>query len=284
VLLLLSLSAYAATRHHHVVKHSHTVRHISSDWHPAFPPTHESLLRQNAEIDRYRIERIRNEKQLREFVASGDLVAIPVGLHLTVDRRLPANRRYVRAWTAQFLVDLSEDYYQEFHHPIQVNSAVRPMDVQSRLRRVNHNAAAITGEAASSHMAGLTVDLERRRLSPAQIRFVQTWLRKAYDKGLVEVEEERFHPCFHIMVSKQYGNPFILKYFIVKTPSLRYSTPMSYYQKLIVETLACTPTEATKIEDVMRHDIFNSTLDWQTKEQLQEGARQAVKLIKKENL
>lgn len=55
---------------------------------------------------------------------------------------------------------------------------------------------------------------------------------------------------------------------------------MSFYQRLIVETLGCTPKTAEEIEDIMRHDIFQSTLDWQTKEQLQEAAREAEKIRK----
>jgi len=34
-----------------------------------------------------------------------------------------------------------------------------------------------------------------------------------------------------------------------------------------------------KIEDLMRHVVFHSTLDWQTREQLEQGAREAVEVI-----
>lgn len=33
------------------------------------------------------------------------------------------------------------------------------------------------------------------------------------------------------------------------------------------------------IEDCMRNDIFHSTLDWQTREQFDAGAREAVQLL-----
>jgi hypothetical protein len=36
---------------------------------------------------------------------------------------------------------------------------------------------------------------------------------------------------------------------------------MNGYQRLIVEHLGCGPEEAAKIEDVMRHEVFHSTLD-----------------------
>ena len=34
------------------------------------------------------------------------------------------------------------------------------------------------------------------------------------------------------------------------------------------------------IEDCMRHDIFHSTLDWQTRDVLQQGARDAWEVVK----
>ena len=51
--------------------------------------------------------------------------------------------------------DISEAYYKEFHQQIQVNSAVRTVLVQKKLRRHNRNAAPESGEIASSHLAGL---------------------------------------------------------------------------------------------------------------------------------
>jgi hypothetical protein len=34
-----------------------------------------------------------------------------------------------------------------------------------------------------------------------------------------------------------------------------------------------------EIEDCMRHTIFHSTLDWQTREQFDQGARDAVEVL-----
>jgi hypothetical protein len=36
--------------------------------------------------------------------------------------------------------------------------------------------------------------------------------------------------------------------------------------------------DAEEIEDIVRHDIFHSTLDWQTKAMLQRGIRQAYEV------
>ncbi len=46
------------------------------------------------------------------------------------------------------------------------------------------------------------------------------------------------------------------------------------YRKLIAEATGCEATEAAEIEEIMRDTIFHSTLDWQTRDQLIQGARQ----------
>lgn len=55
---------------------------------------------------------------------------------------------------------------------------------------------------------------------------------------------------------------------------------MNYYQKLIIETLNCTQSEAIEVEEIMREDIFHSTLDWQTKKQLQDSAKQGMEIYR----
>ena len=102
--------------------------------------------------------------------------------------------------------DLSEVYYRQFHDQIQVNSAVRTVKVQKKLRRHNRNAAPAEGETASSHLAGITVDLQRRGMTQEQIRFVEHYLFYLNALGLVEPEEERRQWVFHIMVSERYGD------------------------------------------------------------------------------
>ncbi|WP_020597290.1 hypothetical protein [Spirosoma panaciterrae] len=54
---------------------------------------------------------------------------------------------------------------------------------------------------------------------------------------------------------------------------------MSFYQKLIIQTVKCSESDAYEIEEYMRHNIFNSTLDWQTMQQLEQGAVKAWKEI-----
>jgi hypothetical protein len=52
------------------------------------------------------------------------------------------------------------------------------------------------------------------------------------------------------------------------------------YQDTITEATGETdPTRLAEIEDVMRHTIFHSTLDWQTKEELIDAAQLAVEVL-----
>ena len=57
-------------------------------------------------------------------------------------------------------------------------------------------------------------------------------------------------------------------------------TDLRGYALIISEATGHTDREILdNIEDCMRHTIFHSTLDWQTREQLHEGARQALEVL-----
>jgi hypothetical protein len=196
----MSGSAFAVRRANVHHRHFRWLR-----WNPMFRPSHESLLIQNAEINRLELPRIQNDTELEALKADGSLLEIRSGDMLRFDPRLDPTRRYCRSWTLDFVDDLSQAYYNRFHQQIQVNSAVRTVMVQKKLRRHNRNAAPADGDTASSHLAGVTVDLQRRGLSKEQVRWMEHYLFYMKSLGLVEPEEERRHWCFHIMVSGRYS-------------------------------------------------------------------------------
>src|SRR6266700_5661306 len=175
-------------------------------WTPVFKPSHESLLLQNAEINRLNLPRIRDDKQLQALIASEDLVAIIPDQTLRIQPSLDPARRYCRPWTLDFLQDIGAAYYKEFHDQIQVNSAVRTVLVQKKLRRHNRNAAPETGETASSHLAGLTVDLQRRGMSKAQVKWIEEYLRPVEAMGLIAPEDARRQSCFDILLDGSYAD------------------------------------------------------------------------------
>ena len=202
-------TAFAVRRvnHHHRILHSYRFRGLRGVlWNPLFRPSHDSLVRQNEEINRLDLPRIQDDDELEQLKAAHELVPIEEGETLRFDRRLDPSRRYCRPWTRDFVADLSEVYYRQFHDQIQVNSAVRTVKVQQKLRRHNRNAAPAEGDTASSHLAGITVDLQRRGMTKDEIRFVERYLFYLNALGLVEPEEERHQWVFHIMVSDRYSD------------------------------------------------------------------------------
>lgn len=51
------------------------------------------------------------------------------------------------------------------------------------------------------------------------------------------------------------------------------------YKRDIMEQLSCSAQDAAMVEDIMRNEVFHSTLDWQSAEQLQRGAREAWAIL-----
>lgn len=199
----MSGTASAATTATHHVHHRH-FRWLR--WNPMFRPSHESLLIQNAEINRLELPRIQNDTELEALKGDGSLLPIIPSESLKIEPSLDRSRRYCRPWTLDFVNDLSQAYYNRFHAQIQLNSAVRTVTMQKKLRRHNRNAAPAEGDTASSHLAGVTVDLQRRGMTKQQITWMEHYLFYMKALGLVEPEEERRHWCFHIMVSGLYSD------------------------------------------------------------------------------
>jgi len=184
---------------HRYTRSSHRGHARRVKWNPVLHGSYESMLRQNEEIDR-----INDQSQLEELERNQELVPIHDTQTLRVSSAIQPDKRYCRPWTNYFLQDMGEAYYHEFHLPLQVTSAVRTLEQQQKLRRHNRNAAPEVGEVASSHLAGITVDLAKRGLTRAQHKWMEDYLKDLRDRGLVEAAEERRQACFHVMVSDRY--------------------------------------------------------------------------------
>ncbi len=204
---LLSAPFASALIHSHYRTPRRTLRHAHariSRWNPVLRGSHDSLLRQNEEIDRLKLTRISDDQQLEELELRGELVSLHDSKAMLIASNLELNRRFCRPWTRAFLEDLSQAFYAQFHQPIHVTSAVRTVDQQARLQRWNHNAAPIDGETASSHLAGLSVDLGKGSMSRRERAWIDQYVLRLQQLGLVEAAEERRQACYHIMVSERY--------------------------------------------------------------------------------
>jgi hypothetical protein len=177
--------------------------------HLAMPPplrgSHESLVHQNVMAEADGLERILDDQDLADRIAHGSLVPVPVSPALRINTDLPENRRYCRPWTAKFLTDLAKAHSAKFAATaLEVTSAVRTVEYQRQLQRVNGNAAPADGDVASPHLTGGTIDLAKQGLSAKEIGWLRSWLLPIEQAGLIDVEEEFHQSCFHISVYKSY--------------------------------------------------------------------------------
>ena len=136
-----------------------------------------------------------------------ELVPVEDSDSLSVSRRMAENRRYCRPWTRDFLEDLGDAFYKEFHQPIVVTSLVRTAQQQRKLRRRNRNAAPEAGETVSTHLTGVTADILKRGLSRKQHKWLEQYLLPLKNAGYIDPIEERRQPVFLIVVYNTYGAP-----------------------------------------------------------------------------
>jgi hypothetical protein len=167
--------------------------------------THDSLVRQNARSEEENLQRIENDADLLDRIARGSLVRVPESAGLMVNPSLPDNRRYCRPWTADFLTEIARAHHSQFHKPLVVSSAVRTVEYQTHLMRINGNAADAEGDIVSPHLTGATIDIAKSGLSRRELQWMRSELLAYQNAGVIDVEEEFHQRCFHITVYKNYG-------------------------------------------------------------------------------
>jgi len=186
--------------------HSKKGKHFAK-WSPMFPGSHDKLVEQNVELNKSQVQRMNNEFDLVQSEMANDLVPVSETEALKVADNLADTHRYCRPWTRDFLQDFSQAYYNVFHQPLQVNSLVRTANQQAWLRRHNRFAAPAFGDTASTHLAGVSVDLSRRGLSNTQYQWIRGYLQPLQQKGMVDPIEER-QPVLHIVVFEKYSDKY----------------------------------------------------------------------------
>lgn len=167
----------------------------------------ESLERQNQIAEAEGLGRILDDADLNSRIGEKLLIPVPTSGALVVNSDLPENRRYCSPWAADFLRDLALAHEARFHRPIQVNSAVRTVEYQKRLIRINGNAAAAQGDIASPHLTGEAIDIGKHGMSREELNWMRSWLLQRQLAGKIDVEEEFRQACFHISVYKTYDAP-----------------------------------------------------------------------------
>jgi hypothetical protein len=169
--------------------------------------SHEVLVHQNTMADSEGLERIQDETQLEDMVDAHQLARLPESSALHLNPELPENRRYARPWTVKFAADTARNFATRFGTPIQINSAVRTVEVQMHLIHTNGNAAGLDGDTASPHLTGQAIDIGKRGMSNAQLAWMRSYLLPLMQDGKIDVEEEFHQACFHISVYRSYLPP-----------------------------------------------------------------------------
>ena len=188
---------------------------VSAGIRECFPGSHDLLVQQNEELNRLQLPRILDEGELIRYEVSQVLVPVNETDALKIAADLPESRRYCRPWTRDFLQDFSQAYYNQFHSPLQVNSLVRTVEQQQRLRRHNRYAAPEWGDTASTHLTGVTFDLSRRGLTGEQYGWILAYLLPLKASGMVDPIEES-QPVLHVVVFEKYSERFDQKNKLVR--------------------------------------------------------------------
>lgn len=174
---------------------------------PPLRGSFESLARQNERSEADGLERIFDEDDLASRIEQKLLVPIPASASLAVNTDLPDTHRYCRPWAAAFLTDFAHAHAAEFGKPITVSSAVRTVEYQEQLQRINGNAAAAEGDIVSPHLTGGAVDVVKQGMTRKELAWMRNWLLAQQLAGSIDVEEEFHQPCFHITVYRSYTSP-----------------------------------------------------------------------------
>ena len=162
----------------------------------AFAATHNSLLVENGYANDEGLSRYETMTDVQQAVESNILVPLADYKGVILSARLPSARCAARPEVITFLYTVGAAHAQFSPHPIIVDSAVRPVQVQRRLHL--RNAAPARGERASPHETGATVDLKRQ--GRADDAWMVAYLSVEQAAGRVHVIEER--NCWHIFVRR----------------------------------------------------------------------------------
>jgi len=214
-LLVITAQSFAVHRVHVRRYRGRHVRRVV--WNPMFRGSHAMLVSQNERLDQLELPRLADDAQLEEAIDNEDLVPLKESHSLKIASNLIDTRRYCKPWTRDFVEDFSQAFYEEFRKPIQVNSAVRTMDQQKKLRRHNRNAAPIDGDTASTHMAGVTLDISKRGLTRKEHAWIEQYFLPLKSEGLIDPIEERRQPVFHVVVFDRYTDWREAKQFATET-------------------------------------------------------------------
>jgi Family of unknown function (DUF5715) len=159
---------------------------------------------QNARADADDLSRMLNDGMVRRFRRLGLLVPVHVSTGSYYLHGIPARFRYLRPWARLFLTRLGRQFHDRFGHRLRVTGLIRTVQYQRHLDARNANAAPASGDDASTHLTGATLDISKRFMTGAEQRWVRRVLSRLRRRGILYAIEEFYQPCFHVMVYRDY--------------------------------------------------------------------------------
>ncbi len=164
-----------------------------------------NLFRENAVIRRQRLSSLGDLGMVHRFTRSGLLRPVPAQTRTYWVAVAIPPLRVARPWTKRFIEHVSHAYYARFGERVKITSLTRTARAQHALRRSNGNAARAHGPLRSTHLTGAAVDISKRPLREAQLRWFRVALQRLADPGLVSAIEEFTQPHFHVLVHREFA-------------------------------------------------------------------------------
>lgn len=163
----------------------------------------DSMVKQNQEIDNLKLPRIVDDSQLKQLISQNELVKLPENVHIRIEEHVKPLHKYVRPWTRNFVIFMADSFYSDNHQLLIIDSAVRTVEQQASLVKTNRFAAPAYGEITSSHLAGITVDIQKRKYTTKQRRWIVEYLKIMQTQGFVVFSEEPY--CYHVAVLEKFN-------------------------------------------------------------------------------
>ena len=147
-----------------------------------------------------------NDSMVRRFHSLGLLVRVHSATSSYYLHSIPAKFRGPAALVWLFLTRLGRQFHDRFGSRLRVTGLIRTGHYQRRLDVRNANAAPASGDDASTHLTGATLDISKRFMTQAEQRWTRRVLAQLRRRGVLYAIEEFYQPCFHVMVYKDYGD------------------------------------------------------------------------------
>jgi len=96
-------------------------------------------------------------------------------------------------------------------------------------------------------------------------------VKKKWEKPTIKVVKQKKEREEPVKTGKQK---------VVKQKKVKSADKLTSYEKSIIEYTGCSIDEVEEVEDIMRNEIFHSTLDWQDKDLFKQGAKEAYEVYK----